>query len=50
MGTDVVGTGLPWGDAIAQQTTSDWIPSGCHCNDAPFRADASGTVAARAAY
>jgi hypothetical protein len=35
---------------FAEQKTFDWIPSGCHYNDALFRADASGTVGARAAY
>jgi hypothetical protein len=35
---------------FAEQKTFDWIPSGCHYNDALFRADASGTVASRAAY
>jgi hypothetical protein len=35
---------------FAEQKTFDWIPSGCHYNDALFRADAAGTVASRAAY
>jgi hypothetical protein len=35
---------------FAEQKTFDWIPSGCHYNDALFRADTSGAVASRAAY
>jgi hypothetical protein len=35
---------------FAEQKTFDWVPSGCHYNDALFRADPSGAVASRAAY
>jgi hypothetical protein len=35
---------------FAEQKTFDWIPAGCHYNDALFRADASGASASRAAY
>ncbi len=35
---------------FAEQKTFDWIPSGCHYNDALFRADPSGAVASRAEY
>jgi hypothetical protein len=35
---------------FAEQKTFDWIPAGCHYNDALFRADASGAVASHATY
>jgi len=35
---------------FAEQKTFDWIPAGCHYNDALFRADASGAAASRATY
>jgi hypothetical protein len=35
---------------FAEQKTFEWVPAGCHYNDALFRADASGAVASRAAY
>jgi hypothetical protein len=35
---------------FAEQKTFDWIPAGCHYNDALFRVDSSGAVASRAAY
>lgn len=33
---------------FAEQKTFDWIPAGCHYNDALFRANADGYVASRA--
>lgn len=35
---------------FAEQKTFDWIPAGCHYNDALFRTDASGVAASRASY
>jgi Phytanoyl-CoA dioxygenase (PhyH) len=35
---------------FAEQKTFDWIPAGCHYNDALFHADTDGTVASRATY
>jgi len=34
---------------FAEQKTFRWVPSGCHYNDALFRADATGRVSSRAA-
>ncbi len=36
---------------FAEQKTFDWVPAGCHYNDALFRVDpSSGTIGSRAAY
>jgi Phytanoyl-CoA dioxygenase (PhyH) len=34
---------------FAEEKTFEWVPSGCHYNDALFRADATGKVSSRAA-
>ena len=34
---------------FAEPKTFDWVPAGCHYNDALFRADPEGRVANRAA-
>jgi hypothetical protein len=33
---------------FAEEKTFEWVPAGCHYNDALFRADATGRVASRA--
>jgi len=34
---------------LAEEKTFQWVPSGCHYNDALFHADATGKVSTRAA-